>query len=277
MENRLLKKVKRLVKRAGLPLFLHHFGPKTYFFAEHVLALVIREYCRLSLRKVSALLSGLGANCPSYSALCKVVKRVPRALWNALFKATIQFRSTFIAAFDGTYYSRSNPSYHYLKRTKKKNPKAVVQVDALLDTRRKKWLTPPSTRLKRVHETKDIRPLIQDALPIVKIAIDKVADDEKIHRELERDYHIQPYIPIRKGVENGLYRFKHAAYFHNKTYHRRSLIESAFGKNKRTQGQSVKNRMTKTIRTEITLRYINDNINLLATLLEIFNRALIAY
>jgi len=206
-------------------------GPKTYRLVEHLLALLVRELCKLSYRKVSELLNGLGINCPSYSALCKMAKRVPRALWNALFNATIGFRSTFIAAFDGTYYSRTNPSHHYLKRTKKKPPKTSVQVDALLDTRRKKWIG-LRTRLKRVHEKRDIEQLIREAPPpINKLVADKLFDDEKLHRNLERDHHIQPYIPIRKGVKKGIYRNKHAAYFHNKTYHRRSLIESAFGKN----------------------------------------------
>ena len=276
-ETKLLDKVKRLLKRAKMPRFLHWMGPKKYELWHHLLALLIRELCRLSYRKTSALLRGLGFNCPSYSALCKVVKRVPRALWNALFNATAGFRSTFIAAFDGTYYSRSSPSAHYLKRTKKKIPKTPVQVNALFDTRRKKWIA-LRTRLKRVHETRDLEPLLKEAPPpIVKLVVDKVADDEDTHRNLEREHHIQPYIPIRKGVVNGMYRHKHAAFFHNKTYHRRSLIESGFGKNKRTQGGSVKNRLTRTIRTEITLRYINDNINLLAAILEIFNRAIAPY
>lgn len=272
-EAKLVRKVKRLLKLARAPRWLHRMGPKTYELWQHLLALLVRELCKLSYRKASNLLRGLGFTCPSYSALAKMVKRVPRALWNTLFNATIGFRATFIAAFDGTYYSRSNPSAHYLKRAKKKIPKTPVQVDALFDTRRKKWIG-VRTRLKRVHETRDLEPLIEEAPPpITKLVVDKVADDEETHRNLERVHHIEPHIPTREGVKKGVYRKKHARHFHKKTYHRRSLIETGFSKNKRTQGQSVKNRSAKTIRTEITLRYINDNLNLLAALLEIFNRA----
>ncbi len=97
-EARLLRKVKRLLKRARMPRWLHRMGPKTYELWHHLLALLIRELCKLSYRKTSALLRGLGVVCPSYSALCKMVKRVPRALWNALFNATADFKYTLVAS-----------------------------------------------------------------------------------------------------------------------------------------------------------------------------------
>ncbi len=272
-EAKLFRKVKRLLKRAKLPRWLHRFGPKLYELFQHVLALLLRELCKLSYRKVSNLLNGLGVSTPSYSALAKMAKRVPRALWNALFNATVGFAWTNVAAVDGTYYSRSSPSFHYLKRTNASPPRAEVQVNALLDARRKKWLS-IVTRLKRVHESRDLPRLIQYAPPLNTLVADKASDSESVHRTLERDYHVQPHIPVRKGVKKGVYRKKHAACFRTRTYHRRSLIESAFSKNKRTQGQAIRNRLAKTIRTEITLRYTNDNLNLLAALLDIFNRAL---
>ena len=101
---RLLEKVKRLLSKARLPRFLHHFGPRTYEFAEHLLALLVREQCKLAYRKTTELFRGLGIKCASYSALAKVSKRVPRALWNALFNATVGWRFTNVAAVDGTYY-----------------------------------------------------------------------------------------------------------------------------------------------------------------------------
>ena len=148
-----------------------------------------------------------------------------------------------------------------------------MQVNALLDTRRRKWAAPPRIRLKRVYEPRDTPRLIEAAPPIATLVADKASDAEALHRTLERDYHIQPHIPVRENVVNGVYRRKHAACFRTHTYHRRSLIESCFSRNKRTQGQSVKNRSTKTIRTELTLRYLNDNLGLLAALHDIFNRA----
>jgi hypothetical protein len=37
-ENKLVDKVKRLIRKAGLPRWLHHYGPKKYEFLNHALA-----------------------------------------------------------------------------------------------------------------------------------------------------------------------------------------------------------------------------------------------
>ena len=65
-EVKLIKKVKRLLRRANLPRWLHHFGPKKYEFYQHVLALFIRQACRLSLRRVTKLLRSLGFDVPTF-------------------------------------------------------------------------------------------------------------------------------------------------------------------------------------------------------------------
>jgi transposase len=268
-EVKFSRKINRLLKRIGLPRFLHHFGPKLYEFADHVLALLIRESCKLSYRAVNRLLRGLGFNCPSYSALAKMFSRVPLRLWNALFAATIRFKRTVVAAFDGTFYARSNPSFHYLKRIKRKPPlKRAVQVNALFDTRRKKWLA-LSTRLKRVHETRDVVRVVKRSPTRIRIlTFDKAGDCEETHRLLERECGVEPHIPVRRGVHRGFYRRKHAAFFRTRTYHRRELIESGFSRIKRTQGQAVKNRLARTIHREIVLKFLNDNLALLAKFFE---------
>jgi len=206
-----------------------------------------------------------------------MLARIPLRLWNALFAATIRFKRTVVAAFDGTFYARSNPSFHYLKRMKRKPPlKRAVQVNALLDTRRKKWLA-VKPRLKRVHETRDAVRVVKRSPTRIKIfTMDKAGDCEETHRLLERECGVEPHIPVRRGVHRGFYRRKHAAFFRTRTYHRRELIESGFSRIKRTQGQAVKNRSAGTIHREIVLKFMNDNLALLAKFLKIhdsFNRA----
>jgi hypothetical protein len=206
-----------------------------------------------------------------------MLKRVPLRLWNALLAATIRFKRTIVAAFDGTFYSRSQPSFHYLKRIKRKPPlKKAVQVNALLDTRRKAWLA-VKPRLKRVHESRDVTPLTKRSPALVQtLVMDKAGDVESVHRSLERSCGVKPHIPVRRGVHRGLYRFKHAAFFRTRTYHRRELVESGFSRVKRTQGGSVKNRSAGAIHREIVLKFLNDNLALLAEFLKIqrfFNKA----
>ncbi len=73
-ETKLVKKVKRLLRRLGWPRWLHHFGPKKYEFWQHLVALLLRFFCRLSYRRVKQLLDLLGMICPSKSSLQRTAK-----------------------------------------------------------------------------------------------------------------------------------------------------------------------------------------------------------
>jgi len=272
-EGKLLRKVKRLLGRARVPRWLHHYGPKKYEFYQHALALLVRELCKLSYRKVNALLDGLGVTVPSYSALAKMVKRIPLKLWNALFAATIQFKKTLVAAIDGTFFSRNNASFHYLKRTKQGLPlKKAVECVALVDTRRKKWLS-FKIRLKRRHESKDFKLVVErSVVPFGIIVADKASDSELIHKHCSKK-RIEPHIPPRRNVSKGMQRNKHLELFRTRTYHRRSMVEAAFGRLKRTQGGFVKNRSCRAIKAELSLRFVNDNLNLLKALNRLFQQS----
>ena len=61
-ETRLANKIKHLVKRAGVPRWLHHYGPKKYEFWNHALAYIVKQECKLGYRRVTRLLRGLGLN-----------------------------------------------------------------------------------------------------------------------------------------------------------------------------------------------------------------------
>lgn len=73
-ENKLMKKLSVLLKKLNCPRFLHRFGPKKYKFKQHAAALLLKEVCQLSFRRVSNLLPMLGLAVPSFSALCKMRK-----------------------------------------------------------------------------------------------------------------------------------------------------------------------------------------------------------
>ena len=257
-----------------MPRWLHQFGPKKYEFYQHFLALLVRELCKLSYRKTSALLNLLGFPTPTYSALAQMTQRIPRKLWDALLAATIQFKKTLVAAIDGTYFSRNNSSFHYLKRTKQDLPlEKAGQCVALLDTRRKKWLA-HKIRLVRRHESKDLEPVINASLVPFKILVaDKASDSEAVHKFCTAK-NIEPHIPVRRSVRWGMQRRKHLKSFRKKTYHRRSMIEAAFSRLKRGQGGFVKNRSCKGIRGELSLRFVNDNLDLLKAFLRDFQQSL---
>ena len=138
-EVKLVKKIKRLLKRMNCPRWLHHFGPKTYEFYQHVVALLLKECFKLSFRRVSKLLNMLRVDVPTYSTLCKMRKRIPLWIWKKILQLTVDFNS-YLVAVDSTGLSRTNPSWHYVKRIDRKKPiKSYIKLSSFFDTRRKKF------------------------------------------------------------------------------------------------------------------------------------------
>lgn len=261
-EVKLVKKIKRLLKQAGLPRWLHHFGPKKFEFWQHALALLVKESCKLSYRRVSKFLIDLGFIVPTYSALAKMVKRLPSKLLQALLAATTRFKHVVVAAADATFFPRTNPSFHYLKRCKRKMPlKKAVMLTALFDTRRKKWLA-ASPRLKRTSEPKQAIRLLDQVKELKNFVADKASDSEELLKHV-RKKGTQAHVPTKKGVYRGVQRKYFQARFRTRTYHRRSLVEAGFSSLKRKQGTSVSNKRVRTIRNQLMFRIINQNAKIL--------------
>ena len=139
-QTRLTRKIQRLLRGIGCPRWLHHFGPKKYKLENHLIALFSMQSFRLSFRRAEKLLSLLGIKVPTYSALCKMRKRIPASLWNSLLKKTAGMQHRNVA-IDGTGFSTANPSFHYIKRIDRKNPvKRYAKLSALFDLRKKKFI-----------------------------------------------------------------------------------------------------------------------------------------
>lgn len=266
-ESKLVKKVKRLLRKGGLPRWLHRFGPKKYDFWHHALALLVRQECRLSYRRVNRLLSGLGHKVPTYSALAKMVKRLPLDLWQRLLAATCQ--PAWLAAVDGTGLSRTSASPYYVKRIDREPDKRFVKLSIIADTRRKKVLA-LRFRAKPAHDIRDVKHLLKLAPKVGKLLGDKAYDAEWLH-ELAAHQGIITVIPVRKGMQHGFYRQKMHSMFNKRIYHRRSMVESVFSALKRKFGSSVSCRSARTQRAEVYCRAIMHNIT--ATISEIFNYA----
>tara|TARA_Y100000310_G_scaffold234316_2_gene237234 strand:- start:321 stop:707 length:387 start_codon:yes stop_codon:yes gene_type:complete len=114
-KNKLINKVKGLLKKLGKPRWFSKYGPKKYEMYEHLSCLLIRHYCRLSYRRVVKLLDLLGFVCPSKSALQYNAERISSWSWNKSLKVTSGVQH-HIVAIDGTGLSRTNPNYYYLIR-----------------------------------------------------------------------------------------------------------------------------------------------------------------
>ena len=104
-KTKLVKKLSDSLKQLKCSRYLHHFGPKKFKFLDHAFALLIKEMCQMSFRRLSNFLNDLGISCPTYSALCKSRKRIPLSIWQRLLKLTAGLSSGEIA-IDGTGYQR---------------------------------------------------------------------------------------------------------------------------------------------------------------------------
>jgi len=258
-EVKLVKKVKRFLKRLGCPRWLHHFGPKKYEFSVHLVALLLKEVFRLSFRRAAHLL-GMFGKIPSYSALCKMRKRIPLWLWEKFLQLTAPMQSTLIAV-DATGMSRSNPSWHFIKRIDRKKPvKCSLKLSVFFDTREKKFCA-LRLRAKPRHDTKDVEYLFKRYGNMKTLLGDTAYDAEWIH-EMMYLHHIRTVIKPRKNVHRGHYRRKQMEQYCERTYHRRSMVESGFGSLKRKYGSYLLARALCSQRAEVYCRAIAHNLHL---------------
>ena len=262
MNCKLVRKVKVLLKRAKMPDFLHQFGPKWFPLWMHFFCLLVKQACKMSYRRVCKFLKEIGFDVPTYSALAKFLTRLNQQQLELLLNATIQFKKTIVAAVDGMYFSQVNPSFAYLKRVKHGFPRKNTQSVGIIDTRRKKWLA-VKTRRDKIGEYK----LAQEALAKLPIffgimVADKGFDVNAFHQTLKR-LGSKGIIPIKKGTHRGRYRNFMKKYWRTRTYHRRSLIESAISRLKRLYGGFLYSRGAYQQRKEVLLRMIADNLNFL--------------
>ncbi len=263
-EVKLVKKIKRLLRRANLPRWLHHFGPKKYELYMHVLALFIRQACRLSYRRAVKLLRSLGFDVPTYSALCKMNKRA-NSIMQKLFAFTCNFIKINVASIDATGLARANPSLHYIKRIDRKNPiRRPLKLSQIVDTKRKKILA-LRLRAKPRHDVKDVRYLLErlSAAPKILVA-DKGYDSEKIHKFCNGKK-IITMIPSKKNTKRGFYRKLMKKKWRTRTYHRREISESLFGATKQKYGSSVNSRLIQTQKSDVYVRAILHNLSLVET------------
>lgn len=261
-ENKLVNKVKRLIRRAGIPRFLHHFGPKKYEFWQHLMALLIKQECRLGYRRVSWLLASLGLEVPTYSALAKMNQRMPLTMWQLLLRITASQKLNLVA-IDGTGMSRPLPSPYYTYRTDRPYPIDIpLKLSIAICTRTKKVLS-LRLRAKRSHDIKDAKYLIKHLPGKPKTIIaDKGYDAEWLHQYCHK-LKIRPCIPIKNNgrIRHNRWTLRrtNAKKFKKKTYNRREMVETTFSVLKRKFGSSVSSIRISAQRAEMYCRAIAYN------------------
>ena len=258
-QNKISIKIKRLLKNLKYPEFLHRFGPKKYKLLDHISSLLLIEVCQLSLRRVEKISNFFGQKCPTYSALCKSRKRIPIKLWQKLLKLTAGLSSGKVA-IDGTGFSKTNPSFHYLKRIDSVNPKNYTKLSALLDIETKKFLVMRIRTTPR-HDMQDVKYLLKRIEGVKRFYADRGYDSKGIH-EFCYWSGIQTYIPPRRNVKLRGFRKMQMKNWDKKEYNLRSNVESGFSAIKRKYGGYVLAKRIEGMRAEIMLKGIAHNLEL---------------
>ena len=259
--NKLTRKIKRFLKSIGCPRFLHHFGPKKYEISEHIFALMLKEVCRMSFRRLTNFLEMLEIKRPTYSALCKSRKRIPKWIWGKMLRQTSSLSSVNVA-IDGTGFSKTNPSFHYIKRINREKPvKDYAKLSAFFDIDSRKFCA-LKIRVKPRHDIKDFKSLLNEFSKFEFLFGDSAYDAESLY-EFCFDKKIKTIIKPKKKAKKGFYRRKQQKNYSEKVYPQRSLIESGFGSLKRKYGGNVLARKSQGIKSEIYCKAISHNLGLM--------------
>ena len=244
-----------MIRRLGCPRWLHHYGPKKYEFLDHLLALLVRAFCRLAYRRVTQLLDLLGITCPTKSSLQRTAKKLDSFFWQRVLKATSG--NAYLVAIDSTGLARTNPSYYYLKRIDGKMPKIPIKLSVAFDTQKKKFCA-AKIRVLPAHDIKDAKFLLRHSNPKIAVA-DKGYNSERLYK-FSAENNLLLMIPKKSNAKRGHYRKKMFKHFRIRTYHRRELVESGNSSIKRKYGSSVSSKTVRTIRTEVYCRLACHNI-----------------
>ena len=264
-ELKLVKKVKHLIRKAGLPRWLHHYGPKKYEFWHHAIAYLLKQECKLGYRRVTRMLRWLGLKCPCPSALCTSFNKIPLSLWQKLLAVTASSKVN-VVAIDGSGLSRPLPSPYYYKRIDKPYPvKVPLKFSLAVNTRTKKIIA-LRLRSKKAHDIKDFKYLVR-RLPHKpnRIMADKGYDTDWVHK-LCHSQSILAIIPARdyggKKIprSNTRYRKRGMMLFRRKTYNRRQVVECVFSAFKRKFGVGVSSVRFSAQRAELYCKAIAHNV-----------------
>ena len=259
-EEKLINKVKRLLKRAKIPLWLHHFGPKKFQTYVLCLGLIVKQVFQLSYRRAANFLNEYYRINIHFTTLQKAAKRLPRAIWQSLLAATIEGDYVYLAAADGTGFSRSGPSNYYSKRIDRPDPVGKpIQAITMIDVEKRKFLAgtffvKPYGEAKRIPTLHNQSPIIPEVL-----LLDKGFDAEWLHQWLNMNGTFS-IVPVRKNCRRGRHRKLMRDCMDWCLYWQRNIVESLFSALKRLFGTTVKSLKAPMINAEMFCRLIAYNI-----------------
>ena len=205
---------------------------------------------------------------PHFTTLQKFVQRTPKQLFEKLVKACRKLLNlkNVEASIDGTGFSNTNPSHHYLKRIDGVTVKNYTKTMFLTDNKTKLILNVKTTS-DRKHETLFLKPMVREVASSLKTLLADRGYDAQSNRIFCRERGIEVHIPKRKwqktSRQEGNYpskRTKEEQLFNEEKYKMRALVESVNSAVKQTLGGFVRARSASQQQKQVTLKALTYNI-----------------
>jgi len=265
----LLQKINGLIRKARVPKYIHHFGPKTYTSRQHVKSWLLKEKLGCSWEEFledHAQYYGIRSN-PDSSTLKKFVKRMPFWLKNKLVALSTDIEEANYGAIDSTGLSRTNASQHYTKRIDRDKPIKKPLKLSMYSTR--SFILSFRLRSEWRGDTKDVVYLTKQSLVLPFVTcMDKGYDANWVHEHF-REQGLCSIIPAKKGCKRGRYRKEMRDCFDYSQYWERNCSEWNNSSIKRRFGDYVKSNTFRTQHSEVAARIILHNLKVV--LLRLFH------
>ncbi|MFH1391017.1 MAG: IS5 family transposase [Candidatus Diapherotrites archaeon] len=277
--NTFYQSVERLCELSGVKNTNSNFSKKMYGNVKLAFLICYREKLNVAYRRFVEICEENNIKrmlfikrIPHFTTLQKFVQRTPKALLEKMVRACRKLLNLkdVTGSVDGTGFSNTNPSHHYLKRIDGVRVKNYTKTVFLTDNKTKLILN-VRTHSDHRSETLDFIPLVRELKNCLSCILADKGYDSKANRRYCWDNGIEVHIPVREWKQHrqgfGLkpflkskYRKKAAKLFDKNKYNYRSLIESVNSAIKRTLGSYVCSRRADNQQKQVTIKAIAYNL-----------------
>jgi len=271
----------RVFSEVRFPLRFSNFSKRMYGNFVHVFLLVYKERLNVSYRRFVRIVEESGLcrmlcikRVPHFTTLQKFLQRVNKALFEKMVRACHKLLDlkNLEACVDGTGFSNTNPSHHYIKRVDGVQVKNYTKTTFLTDNNTKLVLN-VKTHSDHASEALDFVPLIHELKSALSCVLADKAHDSATSREYCWNNGIEVHIPLRDW-KNNRRGYGHLPHFSKKRkkaeklfdpvkYKRRALIESVNSAIKRTLGGWLLARNPSNQQKQATLKALTYNLEIL--------------
>jgi len=271
----------RVFSEVRFPIRFSNFSKRMYGNFVHVFLLVYKERLNVSYRRFVQIAEEAGwvrmlgiKRVPHFTTLQKFLQRVPKTFFERMVRACRKLLNlkNLEACVDGTGFSNTNPSHHYIKRVDGVEVKNYTKTTFLTDNRTKLVLN-VKTHSDHSNETLDFVPLVSELKNALSCVLADKAHDSTASREFCWKNGIEVHIPLRDWKNNRRgyghkthftkQRKKAEKLFNPVKYRRRALIESVNSAIKRTLGGWLLARNPSNQQKQATIKALTYNLEIL--------------